>query len=147
MNLAKNSSPHTSSAAIPNPETPKGPDMTHWTQELFSVIDAKDADAFASFLAEDAVFRFGNAPAAHGRAAIREAVTGFFGAIAGLRHTVADHWDAGDAIFALGEVTYTRLDGSTLTVPFADVLKMRAGKIGEYLIYIDASELFATNRS
>ena len=57
------------------------------TGGLFAAIDAKDAASFVSYLTEDAVFRFGSAPAVQGREAIREAVDGFFAPIAGCRHT------------------------------------------------------------
>jgi ketosteroid isomerase-like protein len=119
-------------------------DDDNWTASLFATIDAKDAAGFVGFLAEDAVFRYGNHPEVSGRAAIRDAVASFFGAIAALRHTVSAQWQTDGAIIAVGEVAYTRHDGSTLTVPFADVLRMRGGKIGDYRIYIDASQLFAT---
>jgi hypothetical protein len=41
-------------------------------------------------------------------------------------------------------VTYTRLDGSTLTVPFANVFVLKGAEIQSYRIYIDNSPLFAT---
>jgi hypothetical protein len=37
---------------------------------------------------------------------------------------------------------YTRHDGSALSVPFADVFKMRGELAREYLIYVDASRLY-----
>jgi ketosteroid isomerase-like protein len=42
-----------------------------------------------------------------------------------------------------GNVTYTRQDGSQLTLPFADVLETRDGKVSNYRIYIDIAPLFA----
>lgn len=114
-----------------------------WIAGLFQAIDARDVEAFCGYLSEDAVFRFGNAPAVQGREAIREAVGGFFGAIAGLRHTVAESWMTEEAVICHGSVTYTRHDGSELTVPFADIFKMEGELIHDYLIYIDASALFA----
>ena len=42
-----------------------------------------------------------------------------------------------------GEVTYTRLDGSTLSVPFVNVLKLEGSLIRDYLIYADTSELYS----
>jgi len=39
-------------------------------------------------------------------------------------------------------VTYTRHDGSVLTVPFANVFEMRGDKIAAYRIYVDNSLLF-----
>ncbi len=114
-----------------------------WIDQLFASIDARDAERFGSFLAPDACFRFGNAPAVHGQAAIQEYVAGFFAALAGLRHEIQDVWTPPDATICHGQVTYTRLDASTLTVPFADVLKGDAGVVHEYLIFADTSTLFA----
>lgn len=112
-------------------------------ESLFAAIDRGDPDAFAAFLCEDAVFRFGNAAPVRGRVAIRDAVAGFFAAIGGARHELAESWDTGDALVCHGTVHYTRRDGSTLAVPFANVMKKRGELIGEYLIFVDGSELFA----
>jgi ketosteroid isomerase-like protein len=114
-----------------------------WLKGLFTAIDSKDADKFVGFLTEDAVFRFGNAAPVSGKAAIREVLVGFFGSIRALRHQVTESWVLPDVAVAIGQVTYTRLDGSELSVPFADVFKMRKKLVHEYLIYVDASRLYA----
>ncbi len=46
------------SAILPEP---------HQLGELFAAIDSKNTDAFLGFLMEDGAFRFGSAPAVHGR--------------------------------------------------------------------------------
>lgn len=112
-----------------------------WTDQLFAAIDRRDADAFASHLAEDVVFQFGNAAPVAGRAAVREAVAGFFGSIAGLAHTLEQGWTTPDAVIVRGQVTYTRHDGSTLTVPFANLLELAGDGIARYGIFIDISAL------
>jgi uncharacterized protein (TIGR02246 family) len=117
---------------------------SQWMKQLFAAIDGKDADAFVAFLTEDAVFAFGNAPPVSGKAAIRELLVGFFASIRALRHEVTDAWTLPEVAVAIGQVTYTRLDGSSLSVPFADVLKLRQGLVREYLIYVDASRLYAS---
>jgi ketosteroid isomerase-like protein len=117
--------------------------LRDWIDALFLVIDRKDAAAFAGFLAEDARFRFGNLPAVEGRAAIREFVAGFFAGIRAVSHRVPDVWQADDTVICRGEVTYTRHDGSTLTVPFANVLLMAGDRVRDYRIYMDASALHA----
>jgi ketosteroid isomerase-like protein len=114
-----------------------------WVKQLFAAIDSKDADAFVAFLTEDAVFAFGNLPPVSGKAAIRETLVGFFGSIRAVRHEVTDTWTVPDVSVAIGQVTYTRHDGSTLSVPFADVLRIEKGLVREYLIYVDASRLYA----
>jgi len=42
-----------------------------------------------------------------------------------------------------GEVTYTRHDGSRVTLPFANVFRLRDDLISEYLIYADLAPLYA----
>jgi ketosteroid isomerase-like protein len=118
-------------------------DDGRWIDELFAAIDRKDAVAFAGFLAPDASFRFGNLPAVVGRDAIIAFVGGFFGAVQGVRHRLEDRWRVADATIVTGNVTYTRHDGSTLSVPFANVMKSQGGGIRDYIIFVDNSALFA----
>jgi ketosteroid isomerase-like protein len=111
--------------------------------ELLATIDRKDARAFAAFLTPEATFRFGNNPAVVGRDAIEAAVGTFFKAIQGVSHSLEKQWSLPDAAICIGVVTYTRHDGTTLQVPFANVLKLRPGGIHDYRIYTDNSALFA----
>jgi len=118
------------------------PDL-HWWNELLASIDAKDTAKFVSYLTPDGEFIFGNAPAAVGHAAVGAAVSGFFAAIGGCRHRLTATWDGPESAVGEGTVTYTRLDGSTITLPFVDVFHFRGGKIGRYQIYMDVNPLFA----
>ena len=112
-------------------------------QDLFAAIDARNAERFVGFLTEDATFRFGSAPPVQGREAIRQAVGEFFATIAGLSHAVTN-WLASDgALVCEGEVTYTRHDGSTVTLPFADFFELDNGRISHYKIYMDIGPLYA----
>lgn len=111
---------------------------------LFAAIDAQDGAAFVGFLTDDAVFRFGSAPAVQGRAAVQTAVEGFFGTIAGLSHAIDKTIRDDDTLVCEGVVTYTRRDGSTIAVPFVDVFEYRDDLIAEYKIYIDVAPLYAT---
>ena len=111
--------------------------------ELFSAIDNNDAKGFVEFLTDDAVFRFGSAPAVQGRAAIEQAVSGFFATIAGCRHELRATWTGPESFACEGEVTYERHDGSEITLPFADVFDLRGELICGYRIYVDVAPLFA----
>jgi ketosteroid isomerase-like protein len=115
-----------------------------WTRDLFRCVDAKDSDGWLEFLAADARFRFGNAPAVQGKDAIREAVSAFFASISELRHELVEIWNHADAVICRGDVIYTRLDGSTLIAPFANVLKLQDNLIRDYLIYADVSDLYSS---
>jgi len=115
----------------------------HWWESLFESVDAKDTKAFLEFIAVDGIFRFANSPAAKGHQAIGEGVEGFFGAIKASKHHIIRTWDDANSRVCQGEVTYTRLDGNKVTVPFVNVFLMRGERIAEYLIYIDLAPLFA----
>ncbi len=67
----------TSLTAAANREGVFEPDNAWW-QQVFAVIDARDAAGFVALLTPDAQFRFGNAPTVVGSAAIGAAVSGFF---------------------------------------------------------------------
>jgi uncharacterized protein (TIGR02246 family) len=121
---------------IPNMSTPA------WVPTLFQALDAFDANTFASFLAEDATFIFGNAEPVRGKSTIRDGVAAFFTSIAAIRHDVIDTWAVPDAIVSRGVVTYTRHSGTQLQVPFANIFKLKNERIHEYLIYVDNTQLY-----
>lgn len=110
---------------------------------LFSAIDRMDADGFSAFLTQNASFRFANAPAVIGRDNITDAVSGFFKQVKGLHHRFLEVWERDNIVICEGEVTYTRHNGSELTAPFVDILRMESGLIADYRIYMDTSILFA----
>ncbi len=114
-----------------------------WVGQLFQSIDTMDTDAFLSFLTEDAQFRFGNAQVVIGEDAIRKAVDDFFATIKGLQHRILRTWLQSDTIACQGEVTYTRIDDSRITIPFVNILGMEGSHIKEYLVYIDITPLYS----
>lgn len=111
-------------------------------EALMLAVDRKDSAAFVTFLTEDASFIFANNPAVTGREAIRVAVQVFFDSIKCLSHQVANRWTPEGVVICTGTVTYTRRDDSTLTVPFANVLKLSQAAISQYQIFVDISDLF-----
>ena len=112
--------------------------------ELFDAIDGKDTGSFLGFLTDDGVFRFGAAPAVQGHESIGAAVDGFFQSIAGSKHRLINTLRDGDTMACEGEVTYHRLDGSEVTVPFTNIFDLDNELIRHYKIYIDIQPLFAT---
>jgi len=113
-----------------------------WVSGLLATIDNKNAEAFTGFLTADACFYFGNASPVVGRESIGEAVAAFFDAIRALAHNRGEHWSLPGTEIVTGEVCYTRLDGSTLTVPFCNLLTMRGDLIRDYRVYVDNSQLW-----
>jgi ethanolamine ammonia-lyase large subunit len=109
---------------------------------LFEDIDSMEPDRFADHLAANVRFRFGNADPVIGRDAVRDAWAAFCETIDGLRHDLVHQWDTDAATIVEAEVTYTRKDGSAVTVPVATIY--RGGEeIDDYRIFIDVAPLFA----
>ena len=117
--------------------------MLDWVSRLFQAIDRMDPDSFAEFLAEDGIFKFGNAQPVKGKRNVRDAVAAFFSSIKGIGHKLLGTWQVGDVVFVQGEVTYTRKDDRVVTVPFFNIFKMNGCSVSEYIIYVDVSPLYA----
>jgi len=114
-------------------------------EELFHTIDTKDSGKFVGFLTPDATFRFGNAPPISGRAEVEKAVAGFYATLKALSHRLLATWEHDDSLVVQGEVTYTRHDGSQVTLPFANIFRLRDGLIHDYMIYADVAPLYASS--
>jgi len=114
-----------------------------WIGQVFASVDAMDVEAFLDFFEDDAIFRFGNAPAASGKDEISRTVEGFFASIGGLQHEILETWVEDKAVICQGNVTYTRTDGSEITLAFVTIWKLAGERISEYLIYMDINPLFS----
>ena len=112
-------------------------------EKLFASIDAMDTESFLSFIREDGTFRFGSSPSVTGHVAIREAVENFFASFAALKHDLQRQIADDNVVVCEGEVTYTRHDGSQITLPFANIFEIDDGLISLYRVYIDVGPLFA----
>ncbi|PIX96828.1 MAG: hypothetical protein COZ24_08640 [Hydrogenophilales bacterium CG_4_10_14_3_um_filter_63_21] len=115
-----------------------------WVRQLFLTIDARDATAFAAYLAEDGTFRYGSQPVVAGREAVREHVAGFFTGMSSLSHDLTGFWwgQTRDTCFVQGEVTYHLPNAAVVTLPFLNLFRMRDTAIVDYLIYTDPTPLF-----
>jgi ketosteroid isomerase-like protein len=114
-----------------------------WWKSLCATIDAKDTHRFIHHLADDCEFRFGNGPSVIGHEAIGAAVDAFWASIRASEHHLTDCWSGADSAACEGTCTYTRHDGSTITLPFVDVLHLRGDKATKYCIYMDVGPLYA----
>ena len=110
---------------------------------LFASIDAMDTERFLSFIDTKATFRFGSSPPVTGHDAIRAAVESFFSSFAALKHKLLRLVADDNVVACEGEVTYTRHDASTITLPFVNIFEVNDGLISLYRIYIDIGPLFA----
>jgi hypothetical protein len=103
--------------------------------------EACSAADFVEVLTEDASFRFGGAPPTVGKAAIARQVAEFFAQIRSMRHDIELAWERDGVLAYEARVTYGTLNGGTLSLPYANVLRLRGTLIEDYRIYIDPTPL------
>ncbi|WP_172280153.1 nuclear transport factor 2 family protein [Chryseobacterium sp. LAM-KRS1] len=111
-------------------------------EKILSAIDSKDPNKFAEFLSEDSVFKFGNFPEEVGKSAIFKAQTDFYNSIKDLKHKILRIWKDSTSTVVQMEVSYTRHDGSNITLPVTDVFVFDGNKITHTLIYMDINPLY-----
>jgi ketosteroid isomerase-like protein len=115
-----------------------------WSAAFFADVDKKDINALAAWFGEDITARFGSNPPIAGRAAVTEAFRGFYDSIAGMRHSRDQVFVDGNSICSAATVTYTRHDGSEVSMPAATILHREpSGKLDRLFIYIDINPLYA----
>jgi len=117
----------------------------NFVKDMYAIVDSRDPQKFSELFAEDGVFKFANMPAVEGKGNILDFVKGFFQSIKDIGHDQIEDWQVNGTRFATGRVTYTRHDNSELVVPFSVLLRMNDNLIKDYLVYVDASELYKDN--
>jgi ketosteroid isomerase-like protein len=110
--------------------------------DLFADIDSMDPDAYARHLADDVSFRFGNSDVVVGRDAVRDTWAGFCEGIDGVSHDVVEQWEVGPTTIVEATVTYTRKDGSTISLPVVTIYRGDGELIEDYRIFMDVAPLF-----
>jgi len=118
-----------------------------WTEELYAGVDATDAAAFAGAFAEDGVLRWANEPPVRSPGRIEAFVGGFFESIETLEHAFTGIWrvegaePGADGLTLEADVTYTRQDGSAVTVPAVTVIERTGEQIAAARVYVDLEPL------
>jgi len=110
-------------------------------RQIVMADEVLSARGFVQVLTEDASFRFGGAPPTVGKAAIEKQVAAFFTTVRTLRHDIELVLEQPDLLAYEARVTYTMPDGATLSLPYANVLRLRGDLIHDYRIYIDPASL------
>jgi hypothetical protein len=115
-----------------------------WMTEFFRAADTLSVPRLLAWFADGVEVRFGNAPPIHGKDSAGQAFEQFYGSLSGMRHRCESQVVAGDLGAQMSVVTYTRKDGSEVSMPVASHLR-RVGdqKIDRLWIFIDMAPLFA----
>ena len=109
---------------------------------MYKIVDRMDAQGLADAMTPSGTFRFANMDPVTGTENLAGFFTSFFSSIKGISHTDLEYWFMDNTWFATGTVSYTRHDDSSLTVPFSVILKMQDELIDQYLVFVDASQLY-----
>ena len=107
------------------------------------VLDAKDIDAYAAFLADGVSIQFGNAPAVEGKAAVVEMLGGYWQSFKSIEHDLLNIYGTDDAYVLEALNHYERHDGKKISVravAFTD--KNEEGLVTSVRIFGDTSPLF-----
>jgi ketosteroid isomerase-like protein len=126
------------------PDTDTDTSLADSARAAFADIDSFEVERFLRHLDDNVVFTFGNAPSAHGKEQVRQAVLGFWETIAGLTHHVQNVWEVGGGVTVADiQVEYTRHDGGHVTVPNVDILTWKDGVVIDWRIVIDVAPVYA----
>ena len=113
-------------------------------RDLFATTDSQDVEANAEHVTDDVVLRFGNNDPVVGKEAYKEMSRGFHASLAGLRHEILSLWTIDeDTVITEMSVHYERLDGQKLSLPCANVFRLRDGLVKDYQIFMDITPVFA----
>lgn len=113
-------------------------------QGLLRMFESFDVPGFLECLTEDAVYRFGNYPAATGKEAIEATIkASHMDQITGIRFDVKSSYEQADAVVVEMDVNYSMVNGKTITLPCLDIFRFEGEKVKAMLVFMDASPLFA----
>jgi SnoaL-like domain/Family of unknown function (DUF5519) len=106
-------------------------------RQMALALDAGDAATFAGYFAEDARFRFGNAPPVYGRDEVRAAVQAGLDLAASMRHSIVAVWRNDNVVVAEFSIDFTRNDGDVVTLPCVSVMRSDGDLVRDYRVHID----------
>jgi len=113
---------------------------------LFTAVDDGDTATAAAMFAENIRFTFGNNLPVHGREEVEGTMRDFLANIAGIRHELTGLWQVAsnsDIVVAEMTVHYSRLDGTSVSLPCCNVFRTHDCAIVDYQIYMDVNPVFA----
>jgi ketosteroid isomerase-like protein len=113
---------------------------------LFGAMDRADIRTVSSYLRDDVVVILSNQEPIRGAGAFAELYEQVAGTLAGLRHELHDVWSAAEdpAIWIVRmTVHYSRLDGTTVSLPCCNVFRFAKDLVSDYQVFMDMTPVFA----
>ncbi len=117
------------------------PETVAWLARYYELLDEnRVGDAIRGFIADDCTVRFGN----HEPTGFLEEARRMSKLIEGVAHRLLTVLEGDDGTLAVElEVTYTKHDGSTITLPGSLFARVADGRFIEQRAYIDHGPLLA----
>lgn len=113
-------------------------------RELFASVDARDVAASSAYVTDDIELRFGNNDPVIGRAAFEAMSKDFHASLKSIRHEILSLWVVDESVVITQMcVHYERLDGGQLSLPSANIFRLRDGRVADYRIFMDINPVFA----
>ena len=123
-------------------------EAVEWSKGVYEAVDGTDETEFADAFAEDGRLKWANQDLIEGGKEIENFIGEFFQSIDTLDHTFIGIWSvediegADDILTLEAKVTYTRHDGSTMTVPATTIVERQGDEAQAARIYVDVSSLY-----
>jgi len=115
-----------------------------WLKAKYQAVDAMDAEAYRTFLAEDCVLQFGNNPLVQCNNEIIGGLKHFWEAINGLDHSFINILGQDHHIAAEALIDYTRKDKQVVQLPCVTLIERnQAGLASSVKIFIDTMPIFS----
>lgn len=113
-------------------------------QHLLKMFESFDVPGFLDHLTDDAVYRFGNYPAASGKVAIESSIkASHMDQITGISFLIKSTYEKEDTVVVELDVNYAMVSGKVITLPCLDIFRFDGDKVKAMLVFMDASPLFA----
>jgi hypothetical protein len=118
-------------------------DKRGWVIDLYRDVDAMDRNRIGRWLsADDYETRFGNRPPVIGKENALASSARFWTTISAMRHEIHEILVDGNRAVSIATVTYTRLDGSEVSMPVSTFIRWSGErKIDRLWIYADITPL------
>lgn len=112
---------------------------TDWIGAYYEAADSLDIERLLKLHTDDTRLAFANAPVVEGKEGVRAAFSGFWSTIKAMSHRTTGAWSLHGGRVGIAEilVTYTRHDGSQVTIKACTTLRRRDGRVAEIRIHGD----------
>jgi hypothetical protein len=115
----------------------------HWLRDFFRALEELDPDELLPYFDETACLRLGEGSPVVGKVDIRRAIVRFFETLRGMHYEHVGFWITEGSAVLEAEVTYTRRDGSTVTLPTASILRFEHRQVTDYHVLSEPAQLQA----